>query len=86
MVKITSKGQLTLPVDIRRKLDIQAGDEVDVEIVDEESAELKITRRPSLLSLFGILETEKEPHEKSDVRKQIGRDLGERIQEDEGST
>lgn len=29
--KITSKGQLTLPVDIRRALNLSAGDQVDCE-------------------------------------------------------
>ena len=79
MVKITSKGQLTLPVDIRRKLGIEPGDEVDVEIVDEESARLKITPRPSLSSLYGSLYVEKPLPDKKTVRKEIGKQIGQQM-------
>lgn len=79
VVKVTSKGQLTLPVEIRRKLNIKPGDEVTVEILDEDSAQLKITKPPSLPSLYGALPTDKTPHDKKDIRRQVGEHLGQQM-------
>lgn len=35
LVKVTSLGQITIPVAIRRELDIQEGDYVEVSVVDD---------------------------------------------------
>jgi len=80
-VKVTSKGQITLPVEIRRKLDIQPGDEVEVEILDEASAQLKITKPPSLTSLYGSLDPDKPSPGKEEVRRETARRIGEDLAE-----
>ena len=50
---LTSKGQITLPAELRRKLGLRAGDRVDFE-EREGGIMLKPKKRP-LLSLLGIL-------------------------------
>lgn len=34
-MRVTSKGQVTIPQDVRRRLGITAGSEVDFEVVDD---------------------------------------------------
>jgi AbrB family looped-hinge helix DNA binding protein len=34
-MRVTSKGQVTIPQDVRRRLGIEAGSEVDFELVDD---------------------------------------------------
>ena len=34
-MRVTSKGQVTIPQDIRRRLGVEAGSEVDFEVVDD---------------------------------------------------
>jgi len=40
--KVTSKGQITIPLDIRRKLGVRAGDQVIFEATDDQ-----VTVRPA---------------------------------------
>jgi AbrB family looped-hinge helix DNA binding protein len=42
---MTSKGQLTIPKAVRDALSLKSGDEVEIEVVSEDSALLR--RRPS---------------------------------------
>ena len=83
MVKVTSKGQVTLPVEIRRQLNIEPGDRVEVEIVEEEEARLKISKPPSLEDLYGVLETDKSYPGKKEVREAVGKKKGKELAGDE---
>ncbi len=44
LVPVTSKGQVTIPQDVRRRLGIEPGTEVDFEVDD---AGVRLVRRPS---------------------------------------
>jgi len=50
-VKVTRKGQTTIPAEIREKLGIKEGDQLAVEAVGEK---VVFTRIPSLLDMCGI--------------------------------
>lgn len=50
-VQVTSKGQVTIPVDLRRKYNIEEGGKVDI---TEEDGKLVIKRKASFLDLAGI--------------------------------
>lgn len=76
MVRMTEKGQVTLPKEIRERLDIKPGDEVDFEIIDVENRQLRIKKSPSLSSLFGVLETDKPYPGKDEIRERVGWKLG----------
>lgn len=82
MVKMTQKGQITLPKEIRESLDISPGDEVDFEVVDEDERQLKIIKAPSLSSLYGVLEPEKSFPGKEEIRDKVGESLGEEIEDE----
>lgn len=43
-MRVTSKGQVTIPRDVRRRLGIEPGSEVDFQIVDQD---VLLVRRPA---------------------------------------
>lgn len=56
---VTSKGQLTVPKDVRDKLGLRSGDRVVFEL-EGDSARLKVERRKSLSELKGSLPATRE--------------------------
>lgn len=42
-MRVTSKGQVTIPLDVRRRLGIEAGTEVDFEV---DGSVVRLVRRP----------------------------------------
>jgi AbrB family looped-hinge helix DNA binding protein len=52
VAKVTSKGQLTLPVAVRRELGIDPGDQVTI-VVNNEHAEVRRLEH-SVMSVFGM--------------------------------
>ena len=51
---ITSKGQITIPIEVRRKLDLKPGDRVDFVLDHAGGVRLQPKKAP-LASLLGIL-------------------------------
>lgn len=51
MVKVTRKGQITIPVEIRKKLGIKEGDHLAVEAIGDKVVFEKV---PNLLDMCGI--------------------------------
>lgn len=56
---LTSKGQLTIPKDVRERLGLKSGDRVVFEF-EEDSVRLKVEKRRSLEELRGSLPTTRE--------------------------
>lgn len=52
-VKVTRKFQITIPLEIRKKMDVKIGDEL---IVKEEDGKIILTKPPSLKELAGAWE------------------------------
>ena len=69
---VTSKGQVTIPKEIRRVLKVEAGDRLDF-VVDADDR--VVVRRPgrSILDLYGILER---PGRKPVTVRQMDRAIG----------
>ncbi len=51
---VTSKGQITIPVEIRTKLDLQTGDRVDF-VIDESGRVSFLPVTKNIVSLKGII-------------------------------
>lgn len=51
---MTSKGQLTVPLEVRRKLGLQPGDKVQF-IIEGDGALMRPERKHGIEALFGIL-------------------------------
>lgn len=74
--RVTSKGQVTIPVEVRKALDIEQGDDLIFEIGPEQTARLKVVKRQRLSDLYGSLKATRPFPGKAVVREQIGRALG----------
>ncbi|MBO6551296.1 MAG: AbrB/MazE/SpoVT family DNA-binding domain-containing protein [Roseitalea sp.] len=64
--KITSKGQVTLPVELRRSLGLKPGDQVDFRRTSEGNYEL-VARTKSFEDLHGIIEVDGRPPTADDI-------------------
>ena len=56
--RITSKGQLTIPVEIRRRYGLDTGDEVEF-IAEDKGTYLVPLKRKKLMDLYGVLRSDK---------------------------
>lgn len=74
--RVTSKGQITIPADVRKALDIEQGDDLIFEVGPEQTARLKVVKRQRLSDLYGTLRSNRPFPGKEAVREQVGRSLG----------
>ena len=72
---MTSKGQVTIPVEIRRQLAIEPGDQLFFETDDEGGVRFRVFHRHSLADLFGILPATRPYPGRDEVRRQVAVDL-----------
>jgi AbrB family looped-hinge helix DNA binding protein len=75
--RITSKGQVTVPVEIRRRLDLQPGDDLVFELRDQELHVWGLKRR-ELTDLRGALPATRPFLGRDAIREEAGRQLGAR--------
>ncbi len=73
---ITSKGQTTIPVEVRRHLQLKAGDKVRFFIEDDGKAVI-IPLMGSVLRLKGMLKTDKRFTDK-EIKKAIGQRVAQK--------
>jgi AbrB family looped-hinge helix DNA binding protein len=76
--RITSKGQLTIPVEVRRKYGLEPGDEVAFHL-EANGARLLPLKRRQLTELFGALPATRKFAGRDRIRKEVGRKLGEAL-------
>lgn len=58
---VTSKGQITIPADVRRQLGIQLGDRVEFATADDGTVVFRRAKFPTLASLRGAAGSLAEP-------------------------
>lgn len=63
MSTITSKGQTTIPKDIRDCLGLQPQDQIQFTLIADETVILRVKKR-SIMELYGLLQT---PEEKKPI-------------------
>lgn len=57
---LTSKGQITIPIEVRRKLGLEAGDRVD--FVERENGEFVLKpKKSSIMDMIGVLKWDGPP-------------------------
>lgn len=66
--KISSKGQVTIPVNVRRALGAEEGDTLIFEI-KEDGIEIRLHKQTALPNLFGILQAPQRNLDYNDIRK-----------------
>ncbi len=65
---LTSKGQITVPQEVRTALKLSQGDQLQIEVLAN-GFEARVVRRPTAASLQGILKSEV-PYQGQDAEEQ----------------
>jgi antitoxin PrlF len=76
--RVTSKGQVTIPADVRKALAIEQGDDLLFDVAPDQTAHLRVIKRQRLSDLYGALQATRPFPGKEEVRAQVGRALGKR--------
>jgi antitoxin PrlF len=79
IARVTSKGQVTIPADVRRELGIDRGDDLVFEVTSERSIQLKVLKRRRLSDLYGALPATRPFPGKDETRESVGRELGKKL-------
>jgi AbrB family looped-hinge helix DNA binding protein len=83
LTTVTRKGQITLPIDIRRELGIEEGDKVAVSLVDSVDGERpKIVIKPvsSVAEMtFGAVPPRKRPLDLKKMRRMFEEETGKQV-------
>jgi len=77
--RVTSKGQVTIPADVRRALKIDQGDDLVFEVTSERSVQLKVLKRQRLSELYGSLPATRPFPGKEEIREALGHELGKKL-------
>ena len=78
LARVTTKGQVTIPVEVRKALDIEEGDDVLFELDESGEGRIKVVKRARLTDLYGALPATRPYPGKAAVRAAVGRALGQR--------
>jgi AbrB family looped-hinge helix DNA binding protein len=76
--KITFKGQVTIPKEIRKALTIQEGDTVIFE-VEGDHAILRPLKKRSLIEFYGIFPATRPFPGSESIRKEVRQKIGKRL-------
>lgn len=82
--RVTSKGQVTIPSEVRKALDIEQGDDLLFEVGADQTARLRVVKRQKLSDFYGSLRAQRPFPGKEAVREEVGRALGDRAKRSEG--
>jgi AbrB family looped-hinge helix DNA binding protein len=76
--RVTSKGQVTIPFEVRKALDIEQGDDLLFEVAADQTARVRVVKRQKLSDFYGSLGAQRPFPGKEAVREEVGRALVER--------
>ena len=79
LARVTTKGQVTIPAEVRKALDIGEGDDLLFEVVEAGEARIRVLKRRRLSDLYGALPATRPYPGKEAVRTEVGQGLGERL-------
>ena len=83
LTKVTRKGQITLPVQIRRKLGIKEGDKVAVSMADSGRAEVVLKPVRSVAEMtFGIVSPRQRPEDFKALRALFEDETAQEVSEE----
>lgn len=72
---VTSKGQITLPIAVRKKLRLHSGDQV--EFIEREDGEFTVrAKKGNLMDFYGFFKSNEKPLTEEEINDSIGAHLG----------
>ena len=77
--RLTSKGQVTIPVIVRRKLNLQPGDELVFDLDPGGEVKIRVLRRKRLTELYASLPAKRPYPGKAEVREEVAGGLARQI-------
>ncbi len=85
--RVTSKGQITVPAALRRRFNLQTGDEMYFQVEPDGEVKVRTSKRRSLTDLYGSLPATRPFPGTAEIRREVARRVAERIlQKDQGTT
>jgi len=81
--RVTSKGQVTIPSEVRKALDIEQGDDLVFELRPNQTVKLRVIKRQKLSDFYGSLRAQRPFPGKEAVREEVGQELGRRVKRSE---
>lgn len=85
IARVTSKGQVTIPVDIRRTLEIKEGDGLLFESPMEDGVRFRVIRHRRLTELAGSLPASRSYPGRDAVRVEVGLARGKELLNEQDS-
>jgi antitoxin PrlF len=79
LARVTTRGQVTIPAEVRKALDIGAGDDLLFEVVEPGEARIRVLKRRRLSDLYGALPATRPYPGKEEMRTEVAQGLGERL-------
>jgi AbrB family looped-hinge helix DNA binding protein len=79
IARITTKGQVTIPAQVRKTLGLKEGDALFFEVTDQHEARIRVIKRQRLTELYGALPATRAFPGKEATRTEVGQHLGERL-------
>jgi antitoxin PrlF len=80
LARVTTKGQVTIPAEVRKALNIGEGDDLLFEVVEAGEARIRVLKRRPLSGLYGALPATRPYPGKEEVRSEAAQGLGERLE------
>ncbi|MDD3655007.1 MAG: AbrB/MazE/SpoVT family DNA-binding domain-containing protein [Desulfotomaculaceae bacterium] len=77
--KLTSKGQITIPIAVRHKLNLQPGDELLFEFNRDDEVKLQTIKRKRLTELYASLPAKRHFQDKEQIREEVAAAIARRI-------
>jgi antitoxin PrlF len=78
LTRVTRKGQITIPAEIRKALGIQVGDTVAVSLAEDQTAMARLVRAGSVAErTFGAVTPRRKPEDLKELRRQFIESLGQ---------
>lgn len=77
--RLTSKGQVTIPVVVRRKLNLQPGDELLFDLGPNEEVKVRALKRKRLTDLYASLPAKRPYPGKLEIREEMAIGLARQI-------
>jgi AbrB family looped-hinge helix DNA binding protein len=76
--KVTSKGQITVPIAVRRRLNLEAGDDL---LFEMEQGEIKVRalKRKKLTEFYASLPATRPYPGKGQVRQEVAEEMARRV-------